>query len=292
MSLPTLNRPLDRGGIAKVLAVLILAAIVLVGGWQVWRHYQGSRALDTAGVREVIRAYLRKQTGERNFSPPLEASTNATPAASTDSAGVEAGAKGIKGNKADKLNKKAPPPTDFARLFRQQIQAAHDYKTIYRAIGQSLALADRFLVSTNPADVEAALALAADASRAAHDSAVNDWLAARIAEGYLWPGLDLDAFKDARRVSADYLLNIAEEAFRNAGETNNLVRNYHLAIAHASHSGKADNLRMRLARELDDQGDPAAALAMLREVKETNSNVLQKRLAGLERRLKDKAPQR
>ena len=47
---------------------------------------------------------------------------------------------------------------------------------------------DLYLDGKDPAQAETALALAADTTRAAHDSAMNDWLAARIAEGYLWPG--------------------------------------------------------------------------------------------------------
>ena len=73
MGLKKLSQPLDRRGVAKVLTALVLAAIVSIGGWQFWRHYQASRSLDTAGVRGVIRAYLRDQTGERNFKPALEA---------------------------------------------------------------------------------------------------------------------------------------------------------------------------------------------------------------------------
>ena len=285
MSLKKLNQPLDRRGTAKVLAMLLLVALALTGGWQFWRHYK-SRPLDTADVRQAIRDYLHDQTGERSFKPlAVEASTNSNLAASGDPAAADAGAKK---NKPEKLRKKSPPPSDSARLFRQQINEAPDYKTIYRVIGQGLALADQFLAAKNPAEVETALALTADACRAAHDSAVNDWLAARIAEGYLWPGLEFAGSKDARRVSPDFLLNIADDAFRDAGETNNLVRNYRLVIAHASKPGKADNIRFRLVRLLEEQSDFASALAVLRELKDTNSPAVLRRIAAVEQQLKDK----
>jgi hypothetical protein len=289
MSLTKLNQPLDRRGAAKVLAMLLLVALALIGGWQFWHHYK-SRPLDTADVRQAIRDYLYDQTGERSFKPlAVEASTNSNLAASGDLAAADAGAKK---KKPEKLKKKSPPPSDSARLFRQLINEAPDYKTIYRVIGQSLALADQFLAAKNPAEVETALALTADACRAAHDSAVNDWLAARIAEGYLWPGLEFADSKDARRVRPDFLLNIAEDAFRDAEETNNLVRNYRLVIAHASKPGKADNIRFRLARLLEEQSDFTSALAVLRELKDTNSPAVLRRIAVVEQQLKEKTSPR
>ena len=289
MSLNKLNQPLDRRSAARILAILAIAVVALTGGWRLWRQYQ-SRPMDTAGVRQSIRSFLRDQTGDGSFKPlALDTPTNSTPASPVDLAEVDPG---IKKNKAEKLKKKSAPPTDSARVFRQRIQEATDYKTIYRVIGQSLALVDQYLAGTDPAWVETALALAADATRAAHDSAMNDWLAARIAEGYLWTELEFAASKDARRVTPDFLLNIADDAFRDAGETNNLVRNYRLVIAHAGKPGKADNIRFRLARLQEEQGDFTGALATLREVKDTNSTLLQKRLMIVERQLSDQTSPR
>jgi hypothetical protein len=85
-------------------------------------------------------------------------------------------------------------------------------------------------------------------------------------------------------------LNIADDAFRAAEETNNIVRNYRLVIAHATKPGKGDNARFRLSRLLEEQGDFTQALAVLREVQDTNASVLRKRMVALEQRLNVKPP--
>jgi len=282
MSLNKLNQPLSRRAVAMTLGLLTVVGLVSLGSWSLWRHHQ-TRPLDTAGVRQAIRSYLQEQTGDRQFKP-LAFDTSANSSSNGSDTLPDAAANS---GKTPKLKKKSQP-TELARGFTQQIQAAADYKTIYRVIGQGLALVDQSLATGNPADLECALELAAGATRAAHDNALNDWLAARIAEGYLWPGVPFAASKEARRVAPDFLLNIAEDAFRDAGETNNLVRNYRLLIAQAGKPGKADNIRFRLARLLEEQADFTGALAVLREVQDTNSNAFQKRFAIVERRANDK----
>src|SRR5437868_112879 len=181
-----LNKPLDRRATLKALALILIVTALTAGGWQLWKHHQ-SRRLDTADVRQLIRKYLRDQTGVRTFEPlAVTGSTNVAASASNDADIADADSKR---RKIEKLKKKSQPSSEVARIFHEQIQQAPDYKSIYRTVGQGLALVDQLLPSTNAVDIETALALAADASRAAHDNAVNDWLAARIAEGYLWPGL-------------------------------------------------------------------------------------------------------
>jgi predicted negative regulator of RcsB-dependent stress response len=104
----------------------------------------------------------------------------------------------------------------------------------------------------------------------------------------LWPGLEFANSSEPRRLSGDYLLNIADDAFRAAEETNNVIRNYRLVIAHATKPGKGDNARFRLARLLEEQGDFTQALTVLRSVQDTNASALRKRMAALEQRLNAK----
>ena len=129
--------------------------------------------------------------------------------------------------------------------------------------------------------------LAADACRVALDSAVNGWLSARIAEGYLWPQVDfVDAHeKDLRRLDTERLLDITDQAFKAAGESKNVTQNYRLLIARSNRGNKADQARFRLGRHLEDAGDFAGALEVLLEMKATNNAGLQRRIASLQQQL-------
>ncbi len=283
MSLKSLNQPLSRRSATRVVLAFVCFALAGAGAWWGWQAWQ-SRSRDTTANKEGIRDSLREQTGVRHFTALAgDVPTNSEPA----SAGSQTD--GPKKEKPEKLKKKKQPPlTDYTRVFRQKLKEAADYKTVYRVLGEGLARADEFLATKSAEDTETALFLAAEAVRASHDVAVNDWLAARIAEAYLWPGVEFANSPEARRVSGDYLLNLADDAFRGAGETNNLVKNYRLVIAQAGKAGKADNARYRLSRLLEEQSDLAGALAVMREVKETNSSAFQRRVAAIEQQLKSK----
>lgn len=277
MSLKSLNQPLTRRGAIRAVLVLACAALAGTGAWWGWRAWQERPRSATAG-KAAIRDYLLEQSGQRRFAAlAANTTTNAEPAAAS-----------AEDRPKKEKRKKQPPATDHRRPFRERVKEAADYKSVYRVLGEGLALADQLLETKSAEDTESALFLAAEASQAAHDVAVNDWLAARIAEAYLWPGLAFANSSEARRVSGDYLLNVADDAFRAAGETNNLVQNCRLAITHASRPGRADNARFRLARVLEDQGDLTGALAVLREITETNNPALQRRTASVEQQLKAK----
>lgn len=278
MSLKSLNQPLNRRSATRAALVILLISLTGAGAWFGWNAWQ-SRQHSATGNKETIRSFLREQTGQRHFAALVSDSmTNAEPASAADTADE------FKKGKLKK--KKQPPVTDYTRVFRLKLKEAADYKTVYRVLGEGLALADEMLSAKTTEDTETALFLAAEAARAAHDVAVNDWLAARIAEAYLWPGVEFANSPEARRVSSDYLLNLADDAFRGAGETNNLVKNHRLVIAQAGKAGKADKERYRLSRLLEEQSDFAGALAVMREMKDTNNGAFQRRVAAIEQQLK------
>jgi hypothetical protein len=177
---------------------------------------------------------------------------------------------------------------ELTRALRQAIDAAPDYRTMYRLIGEQLWIVDRLLTNKEPHRIEAGIMLAADTSRVALGDAGNPWLAARICEGYLWPQLGFAQSMGSGRVGVELLLDTADKAFREAGETNNIIRNYKLLIAKAGKSPQAETARVRLARLLEEQEKYAEALGYLREVRDTNKPVIAQRLAGLEARVRQK----
>ena len=86
-------------------------------------------------------------------------------------------------------------------------------------------------------------------------------------------------------MSVEQILNACDMAFKEAGETNNIIRNYKFLIA-KSKGTQPDISRFRLARVLEDQGDYAGALVYLRQITNTNKNRLQQTIAALEQKVK------
>ena len=162
---------------------------------------------------------------------------------------------------------------------------AQDYRTMYRLIGEQLTTAERLLASSEPQQKEAGIQAALTILRAAQNDAADAWLGARICEAYVWPFTELAYGSTSGRLNVDSLLNVADRAFRDAGETDNLMRNYRLIIRKTPTSNRADQARFRLAKLLEDQQDFRGALECLKEIQTTNNPALQQRVATLEQRL-------
>ena len=73
-----------------------------------------------------------------------------------------------------------------------------------------------------------------------------------------------------------------------AGETNNIIRNYELIIRKTPKSARADGARFRLARIYEEQGNLESALRSLRQIQNTNSPPLQRRITFLEQRIQQR----
>ena len=158
---------------------------------------------------------------------------------------------------------------------------------MYRLIGEELWLVEQLLAAPDSRKRDAGVALVSDVGRAALSDAGSPWLAARIYQGYLWPQLNLTDTNQIR-FDVDALMDLAEDAFREAGETNNLVLNYRLLIAKVPQSPRADKMRVRIAALLDEAGEMAEALKYLQEIKNPSSRVKQ-RIESLTARLKPRA---
>ena len=270
-----LTQPVTPKATFRIVAILLISVTVFGTAWLGWRKYE-SRTLTVAETRSAIRSYLHKQSGVKEFKP-----TTAEP--STNSASADDDSRRQK----QKRKREDGPQEKLAGEFRRSVGEAHDYPTIYRLIGENLARVDLLLSSNTVPHTETATLLAADACRVALDSAVNGWLSARIAEGYLWPQVDfVDAHeKDLRRLDTERLLDLTDQAFKAAGETKNVTLNYRLLIAKSSPGNKADKARFRLGRYLEDAGDFAGALQVLQEVTATNNAGLQRRIASIQQQL-------
>jgi hypothetical protein len=312
----SLTEPLSRRAIQRIVGCLVLV-VLLVGGAYWAYHRYGSRTLTAADERELIRKYLRKQTGLKEFKttaaaevpPPVPMMTNVvtdqmltvteTPGpngpgpnrpgankAGPDRPGPDGpGPNGPGPKKQPRRRNVTFPPNDFSSAFRRQVNEAQDYKTIYRLIGEQLWLADQRLASPDPQQKETGVLLAVEASRVALNDALNAWLASRICAGYLLPAFDMT---NAPRLSMDMLLDTSEQAFRQAVEKENLIRTYKMFLSKNSRSPRADTTRTRLANLLADREQFAEALSYVREVRNTNSPVIQQRIASWEQQLSQK----
>lgn len=234
-------------------------------------------------VREVIWDYLQEQSGQSEFKLASLA-TNLPPATNevlviTNKAGK------VRTINAPK-RRVVPPELELAKELRKEMTEANSYKAIYRVIGEQLAAAQKWLASTNNPEKESGLTFAVEAGRHAQTDACDSWLAARIVEGFLWPHLQWAESSGSKRYDPDALLRMADLAFREAGETNNLIRNYQMTIARYPTSGRADNARFRLAMLYEDQGELKAALKCLEQVQNTNNAKLLQRMELLRRRIR------
>ena len=280
MSLQKLNQPLSSKSILRAFGLILLVIAFAVGGRFAWQKHK-ARPLTVAQTRQALRDYLEEHAGIGKFNP-AQMNEGGSQKTATDAPHLPDEAADSKKMEKKKKKRLGPEHDQLARDFRRTVTEAADYKTIYRLIGENLALVDQLLAAHDPEQTKAALLLAAEASRAALDRAVNGWLAARIAEAYLWPNLDAVPATDKGGVDAASLLEISESAFEAAGETENLIRNYRLLIARSDRPGRADKIRVRLAKFLQEQRNFAEVLRVLHEVQDTNNSSVLRRIASVE----------
>ena len=174
----------------------------------------------------------------------------------------------------------------FIRRTRQEASEAGSYETLYILIGEQLATADRLLASRDAERQRMGLSFAREACRHAGEDAHDGWLTSRIAEAYLWPNLGLADYTAGSTERAQDMLLLCKAVFAEAGETNNVVRNYELMIAHAPTLQRADAFRLNLAELLEKTSDYRRAAKVLKEIQETNLVGLAKQnLARIQPRL-------
>jgi len=271
-----------------IAAGVIVALMLGSGGWMLFGKLAG-KPPTPAQVKRSIWKYLSKNAGTRNFKPSLDLETLNMAAAPititvTNKAGV-----GRTVSRPAKVGKLGLPQTGLSEYFRTNQAQATSYAEMYRYIGQQLTVAEELLNATNRQRQVTGLVLATEASEQARTNAQNLWLGARICEAYLWPNLSLVEATNRGALTSDTLLAICDTAFQEAGETNNIIRNYEVMIAKVSRSAAyVDLLRYRLARIYQDLGQDEKALPLLKQIKNYRMNRVPAEITAVEQRLKKK----
>jgi hypothetical protein len=271
------TQPLTRRKSFAVVIAVALAVLLGWGGWELYGRFAG-RPATPEQIKKQIRKYLAKQTGEKRFVPLLDLT-----AATVEGPTLVTNKKGNVKVVERKLGKLGLPDTSLSAYFRTNHVEVRTYEEMYRLIGEQLAAADVLLAQSHDVARLGGVVMASEASAYARTNALNLWLSARIAEAYLWPHLALVATNESTSLEADAVLNLSDIAFKEAGETNNVIRNYQLLIAHGS-TKQADGARWRLSRIYEELGRDAEALALLKEV-QSKSGRIERQITSLEARV-------
>ena len=160
----------------------------------------------------------------------------------------------------------------LTRISEEKLSAASSYEGMYRVIGEELFVAKGLLASGNPEHRKIGVNLAFTASRHALGYAMNGAVAARICEGYILPNMDLAT--EANRRSTFHEQTFVEQCaniFQRNNEYNNVVMTYQRALDNAKNPAQADWARSQMAMAYEQGGQPKQAVAMIQEIKDTNS---------------------
>lgn len=296
-ALKKLNHPVSDRKAIVILAAIIGALLLTWGGWELYGKIT-DRPASPAEVKRTIRKYLARKTGDKEFKAPLDLSANISNNVATVSIITmtnpvtttnKATGRVRTVNRITKTTKTGLPETGFSAYFRTNQAQAATYEEMYRLIGQQLAVADELIENADVQQKFTALVMASEASDYARTNTANLWLGARICEGYLWPNLALVQTTNRAPFTVDALLATCDVAFQEAGETNNIIRNYEYMIAKVSRSpAYVDLLRYRLAHVYQELGEEEKAIALLKQVKNYRMNRVPQEIAFLEQRLKRK----
>lgn len=239
--------------ILVVLAIALVLGGAAFGGWKVYNN-QPKHPLTAEGNKELVQKYLQ-QRGERSEFKP----------------------------NAEILKEKNPWNT-----LKAEYDAPPDYKTVYRSIGDHLAIAEHLLNEEQERQHINGMRLAAELCDVAIEIAVDPWLAARICDAYIMPNLDKIEEKPKNGPSRDQFMQIAGKIYRAAEETKRQVELGKAYLAQAAPGQRADQARWRLARTLEQNGEKKEALKYYREITHASlTNEVARRIATLETSLKN-----
>lgn len=272
----TQHRP--RRALALALAVVLVVALLGGSAW-LFRDELAARLGRSADLKSAIRKFLLKESGLKEFVIPEEpAPSEVTAVTVTNSTAVTNNSGRVRAVKTTRL---ALPGSAWSTWFRSGHEQSTTYKDMYRLIGQQLALADRLLTNSHLQAQQTGLLMAGEASAYARTNTVNVWLGARICEAYLWPNLGLVETNKAGLFSTDAVLNLCDVAFKDAGETNHIIKNYELLIAKTTRPAQLDTTHYRLARIYMDIGANQKALEQFNQIKNKTQR-MDRELAALQ----------
>lgn len=157
---------------------------------------------------------------------------------------------------------------NYIRSVRQRMSDVRSYEQLYALVGQQLATADRLLAEQDVSRRRMGLNIARDACGHVNSDGVDVWLAARICEAYFWPNLEIADTKPGSRERTLDLLETCRRVFFDTYETNHVLTNYHLLMAHAPDARAADMFRVQLADWLEEKGAIQRAHEILSEIRD------------------------
>ena len=271
-----LNQPVSD----KTVAIVVVVALA---GWAglTWRKKTAqARPQPTEEVKRSIGKFLLKQTGESQFQAPLEIPTNnptVITVVTNPAGGVRTTARTIRAR---------PAGTSPSIYFRTNQEHASTYREIYRFVGQQLAFAERLLTNQDMGQRSLAVAMASEAAAYTRTNAMNPWLSARICEAYLWPNLSLVDATNRPVIPIESVLNVCDVTFKEAGETNNILRNYEYMVTRVKRP--SETTRYRLARLYQEVGEDAKALEQLKRIKTYKIKQVEFEIGELEKRLSNR----
>ncbi len=225
-----------------VLGCILAAAAIAFGGYKIYDKVS-SRPLTPAETREAVTKYLKKRSNRSSFETSLEPL------------------------------KKEKRPWD---ILEKQYDSVPDYETVYRRIGEHLWIADQWLKSTDKKEQRAGARTIMAAVDAAHDVAVDDWLACRICDAYLVP---IFTHEGELTDEEEQLMHFAARRYNDADETEKEIEIGKYYLTKVGSNRRGDSVRYRLARLLQNKGQHEEAKKILQQINTGKTNALsQKKL--------------
>jgi hypothetical protein len=181
----------------------------------------------------------------------------------------------------DFLKEKSP-----AQSMQVQYNYATNYPTVYRLIGEHLTAVDELFASEEKRPRAIALRMTMTVADTAADLAYDDWLAARICEGWLLP--QAEAADDANPQGSNQIFQFVARMLARTGEQEREIEIFKRVLSHGTNNApRLDAVRLRLADVLESQGRTTEAVRYLKQISNPRwSAPASNRVARLEQKLK------
>jgi hypothetical protein len=182
----------------------------------------------------------------------------------------------------------AAQQADLSAQFRQRLYAAKTYREMYVVMGEMLTVVEDLLSRSETNQQRAGLQMAVQAGVlcSTPNLVENYWLAARIGEAYVLPNRHL-ANEPNRKppFTPDALVQSCIAAYRNANEPERIIPLLRENLQQAKNDKEANQARLVLAQEFEQNSQYKEALKMYQAVTDKNRWVSNK-IAAMERRVK------
>lgn len=182
----------------------------------------------------------------------------------------------------------AAQQADLSAQFRQRLNTAKTYREMYGIMGEMLTVVEDLLSRSDTNQQRAGLQMAVQAGVLCSipNLVENYWLAARIGEAYVLPYRHL-ANEPNRKppFTPDTLVQGCIAAYRSANEPERIIPLLRENLLQAKNDKEANQARVVLAQELEQNSQYKDALKMYQAVTDKNRWISNK-IAAMERRIK------